>query len=143
MAVSNRHGPSSTLKRPAAATAPPSAPPPKKLAKKPAGHAPLVYASDCSGLDGGAFALHHMGREFTRLWGGELDDNCRAVFKANHLDGHLIEVDLTERNFKQFNKQLYDKVDVYTAGCPCQLVSMAGNKEGTADGQGRGWWAIA
>ena len=74
----------------------------------------------------------------TCLWGSEIDDNRRAVFKANHLDCHLIEVDLTERNFKQFNKQLYDEVDVYTAGVPCQPFSMAGNAEGAADGQGRG-----
>ena len=75
-----------------------------------------------------------MGREFTHLWGGELDDNCRAVFKVNHLACHLVEVDLTECNFKQFNQQLYDKVDVYTAGFPCQPFRMAGNKQGTADG---------
>ena len=83
-----------------------------------------------------------MGREFTQLRGGELDDNCATVFKLDRLACHLIEVDLTERNFKQFNKQLYDKVDVCTAGFPCQPIRMAGNKEGAADGQGRGWWAI-
>ncbi len=103
----------------------------------------VQYGSDCSGLDGGAFALRYNGTRFGHRFGSELNKSYRNVFAANHPDCGSVFGDITERDFQSFHQ--YAGVNVYTAGFPCQPFSPAGHGLGQRDSEGRGlvvWWVI-
>ena len=116
--------------------------------KKPASKVPvpkahakplLAYASDCSGLDGAAFALQRLGINYVHLWGSENNPKYRAIFKANHPDCELVEEDVCARDFKTLkDKYRPGLIDIYTSGFPCQSWSRMGDRSGINDSKGRG-----
>ena len=99
----------------------------------------VVYASDCSGLDGGAVALRALGVSYTHLWGSEVNPASRKVFQTMHPACKHIFEDCTARDLRlaledlQLLKNQGDTRLVYTAGFPCQPFSKAGTRGGSSD----------
>ena len=99
----------------------------------------VVYASDCSGLDGGAVALRALGVSYTHLWGSELCPASRQVFQSMHPTCKHIFEDCAARDLRlaledlQLLKNQGDVRLVYTAGFPCQPFSKAGARGGSSD----------
>ena len=63
-------------------------------------------------------------------WAIENDKNCNLVYKTNFPNHNLIEKDVLDH--KNYITSL-DKVDVLTAGFPCQAFSIAGYQKGFKD----------
>ena len=97
---------------------------------------PVWYASDCSGLDGGAVAMGRERPDFIHWFGSEIDNRFRKVFTKMH--PHCIRVfeDATKRKLQPLirlrNEHSEDPL-VYTSGFPCQPYSKEGKKGGEID----------
>lgn len=104
----------------------------------------VVYASDCSGLDGGAVALKRL-RCFQHLFGSEIDPKYRTVFQSMHPDCKEVFPDAMTRDLTPFaqQRQLDDtKALIYTAGFPCQPYSKDGCRLGDSDARAGVVWAV-
>ena len=104
----------------------------------------VVYASDCSGLDGGAVALKRL-RGFQHLFGSEIKKKYRTVFQSMHPDCQEAFLDAMTRDLSPFAQQrrLDDRPAlVYTAGFPCQPYSKDGCRQGDSDPRSGVVWAV-
>ena len=67
---------------------------------------------------------------FSIKWANEIDEKACKTYKANF--SHKIICD----DIKNLNPKNLEKVDVLTAGFPCQAFSIAGNRKGFEDSRG-------
>jgi len=81
----------------------------------------------CSGYDGLGMALTLAGVAHTPLWHVENEPDAARVLELNSLAPNL--GDLTDPGLFE----LLSRVDILTAGVPCQPVSVQGRKRGKAD----------
>jgi DNA (cytosine-5)-methyltransferase 1 len=73
---------------------------------------------------------------FTIVWANEIDKNACKTYRLNH-DHKLYECDIKELDEKEV-----EKVDVLTAGFPCQAFSIAGYQKGFQDDRGNVYFEI-
>lgn len=74
---------------------------------------------------------------FQVKWANEYDKNACITYRANFPDHNLIEGDIYKLDPKDF-----DKIDVITAGFPCQAFSIAGYQKGFKDPRGNLFFEI-
>lgn len=80
----------------------------------------------CSGIDGFALAASALG--WKNEFYCEVDEFCRQVLKYHYPDATAYG-DISKTDFRCW----YRKIDVLSAGFPCQPFSLAGKREGTND----------
>ena len=111
----------------------------------------VTTASDCSGLDTATCALRLAGISPRVLFLSEKDPKVRKVLASNAAPRAPLGPDRDEDDAAMLPR-IYDdimtrdnpstiagmKVDLYSAGPPCQPFSTAGLKQGIHDSQGRG-----
>ena len=73
---------------------------------------------------------------FSILWANEIDKNACKTYRLNH-NHKLYECDI-----KELNEKIVEKVDVLTAGFPCQAFSIAGYQKGFNDDRGNVYFEI-
>ncbi len=97
----------------------------------------LWYASDCSGLDGGAFAMNRLAPgEFRHWFGSEVHTPYQRIFKLLHPGCENVFGDIGARandKLKAERMQNPDACFVYTSGFPCQPYSRDGARGGQVD----------
>src|SRR5690554_3409211 len=71
------------------------------------------------------------------VWANEIDKYCAITFNANHKETKLMVEDI--RNVK--GKDI-PKIDILTAGFPCQPFSVAGYRKGFEDERGNLFFQI-
>ena len=82
-----------------------------------------------SGIGGIELGFEQAG--FKVLWANENNDSASKTYKENFKNHNLIEKDIKDINIKKL-----EKVDVITAGFPCQAFSVAGYQKGFKDSRG-------
>ena len=94
----------------------------------------IKVGSDCSGVDSVLTAFDQLGMDqrVQAEFVCEKDPVCRKVLLSVH-QPRVVYDDVTKRDVKNM-----PKVDLYTAGFPCQPWSSEGKGEGRRDKQGRG-----
>ena len=65
------------------------------------------------------------------IWANEIDKNACITYKLNHKNTKLIEDDIRNISVKNL-----EKIDILTAGFPCQPFSQAGHGKGFEDERG-------
>ena len=101
----------------------------------------LWYASDFSGLDGGAAAMHELGVPFRHWFGSEVDGPFRAVNEALHPDCEKLYKSVQDRTdalaaLAAERRQHPERRLVYTAGFPCVSFSPCGKRLGDKCAEG-------
>ncbi|MDY0194955.1 MAG: DNA (cytosine-5-)-methyltransferase [Sulfurovaceae bacterium] len=66
------------------------------------------------------------------IWANEIDKNACITYRLNHKD-----TDLKEGDIQKLSKDNLEKIDILTAGFPCQPFSQAGHGKGFADERGQ------
>src|SRR3990167_8408212 len=89
--------------------------------------ADLLHFDDCAGIGGFAYAAQLAGGITTR-WAREIDEYARAVYHK-----HFPDVGIFRDVRDPLPDSLTGRVGLYTAGFPCQPVSVAGRRKGTQD----------
>ena len=81
----------------------------------------MIVGSDCTGINGAAIALESLRVPFEEIFASESDPKVRETLLHNFpkLRGRIYEDVRTRPNPKR-------RVDVYTAGFPCQSWSKIG-----------------
>ena len=105
----------------------------------------IFYCSDCSGLDGAAFALKRLRSKVVHLFGSEIDPKYMKVFKTLHPDCREVFSDMTKREHWMIRSQLpppQHAAVVYCAGFPCQPYSRQGKRGGSNDERSEVIWHI-
>ena len=106
----------------------------------------ILYASDCSGLDGGAVAMGRVRPHFVHWFGSEREARFRKCFVKMHPSCLNVFEDVTTRDLKPliaFRREHPDLPFVYTSGFPCQPFSKEGMKLGAKDARTKPAWAVA
>jgi len=65
------------------------------------------------------------------IWANEIDKNACITYKLNHKNIKLIEDDIRNLSYRNL-----EKIDILTAGFPCQPFSQAGHGKGFNDERG-------
>ncbi len=73
---------------------------------------------------------------FEILWANEIDKNACKTYRLNY------QHTLYECDIKELNEKEVEKVDVLTAGFPCQAFSIAGYQKGFDDDRGNVYFEI-
>ena len=92
---------------------------------------PLQIASDCSGLGSDAIALARLGLPFRVKYCSDICPAARGVLTRSKWKPKKIF------HRARLNACQTRKLDVYTAGFPCQSFSKAGRNKGFSDGRSR------
>ncbi|CAK0890745.1 unnamed protein product [Prorocentrum cordatum] len=108
----------------------------KPLLPGPPPTGPIGYASDCSGLDAGAFALRHI-TPFKRHFASEVDPVYMRILMATQPRVNTVFDDVVARDPQQL-EMFVGRVTIYTAGFPCPTYSKQGNRQGVDDPSGAG-----
>lgn len=95
----------------------------------------LKMASLFAGIGGIDLGFKDAG--FQPIWANEIDNYCAVTFIANHKDIKLIVDDICNIKGKDI-----PKVDVLSAGFPCQPFSIAGYRKGFEDDRGNMFFQI-
>lgn len=74
---------------------------------------------------------------FDVAWANEIDSDACKTYRYNFPDTKLIEGDI-----RNLDVTLLEKVDVLTAGFPCQSFSVCGNQKGFKDARGNLFFEI-
>ena len=88
---------------------------------------PLSYGSDFSGCDAIACALFALGIKVRYLFATEKKKTARAFLRSNHRPLHLYS-DVVARP-----SHMYQNLDLYSAGPPCEPFSSNGQRQGLRD----------
>lgn len=88
-----------------------------------------------SGIGGIDLAFQNAG--FNIAWANEIDKDACKTYRYNFFETKLFECDI--RNLDPTN---LEKVDVLTAGFPCQSFSVCGNQKGFKDARGNLFFEI-
>lgn len=72
------------------------------------------------------------------VWANEYDKNACITYRENHKNTFLIEGDV-----KNLSKNILGKVNILTAGFPCQPFSQAGHGRGFEDDRGKLFFEVA
>jgi len=81
-----------------------------------------------SGIGGIEYGLERSGVVTSHEWMIEMDDYCCSVLEKNFPDALIIN-----DKIENINPIDLPKIDILTAGFPCQPVSTAGNRKGVTD----------
>ncbi len=73
---------------------------------------------------------------FKILWANEIDKNAAITYRANH------KHKLFEKDLKELKSSEVEKIDILTAGFPCQAFSIAGKQKGFNDDRGNIFFEI-
>ena len=74
---------------------------------------------------------------FDIVWANEIDKDACKTYRLN-----FPETILFEKDIRTLNASLFPKVDVITAGFPCQPFSVCGNQKGFNDSRGNLFFEI-
>ena len=74
---------------------------------------------------------------FDVVWANEIDKDAFKTYKLN-----FPETALFEKDIRTLNASLLPKVDIITAGFPCQSFSVCGNQKGFNDSRGNLFFEI-
>lgn len=86
----------------------------------------MTVGSLFAGIGGIDLGFQHSG--FDVLWANEIDKDACKTYKLNFPNTELIEGDIRNIDARKF-----PKVDIITAGFPCQSFSVCGNQKGFHD----------
>lgn len=84
----------------------------------------------------GGIALGFQKAGFDIVWANEIDQNACKTYRVN------FKHKLYEQDIKNLNPNILEKVDVLTAGFPCQAFSIAGHRKGFDDKRGQAFFEI-
>jgi DNA (cytosine-5)-methyltransferase 1 len=87
----------------------------------------VKIGSLCTGIMGNEMAMGLMGIEVELAWYSEIDKNCSTLIAEHHPDVPNLG------DLKLIDWSTVEKVDVLTAGYPCQPFSTAGKRGGVTD----------
>jgi len=93
----------------------------------------LTVASLFAGVGGICQAFKNA--DFDVVWANEIDNNACKTYNLNHKGTHLFSKsieDLTKDEITNFGK-----INILTAGFPCQPFSLAGHRKGFEDPRGK------
>ena len=85
----------------------------------------------------GGIELGFIQAGFQLLWAVEKDHKCCLTYRHNHKSVSIIEDDV-----RNVNPSLFPKVDIITAGFPCQPFSIAGRQRGFHDDRGNLFYEV-
>lgn len=95
----------------------------------------MTVGSLFAGIGGIDLGFQHSG--FDVLWANEIDKDACKTYKLNFPNTELIEGDIRNIDARKF-----PKVDIITAGFPCQSFSVCGNQKGFHDNRGNLFFEI-
>ncbi len=88
----------------------------------------MIAGSLFSGIGGLEYGLHRSGLVSETAWMVEMDDFCCSV-----LENNFPETMILNKKIEDVNPKYLPKIDILTAGFPCQPVSVAGARKGVND----------
>jgi DNA (cytosine-5)-methyltransferase 1 len=103
---------------------------------------PLVFATDCTGIDAPLHCVKSIMKkdyaEVRYLFASEINPKLRSVLQTVTPHPEIIFDNIRDR----LRNEEYGCVDLYIAGFPCQSFSTLGKREGLLSDQGSIFWDI-